>query len=440
MAQQISTNTFGTARYVVSNDPTQGTHTTIQSAITAAELTGFNQTVFIRPKTDGTAYSENLTLKAGVNLTAFQCDALTPNVTISGTCTFTAAGTVTISGIRLASNGAEFLSVTGTAASIVNLNNCYLTTAFDPGITFSSTSASAAININYCSGDITVLARRFFNHSSAGNLTIEYTRILNSISSTTASTCSAGTVTLRHANLTFPITTSATGVLIAKHCTFGTATFNTTALTIGGTTALVIHSEITSGTASAISVGSALTLNDCTVTSSNTNAITGAGGLIYSGLFFNSSSSKINTTTQSGGTIQGGVAQAPSAGFIGERVEATGTSVAVTSNVAKTICSITLTPGVWDISGMGFTVATGGTAVAQAMQVNISTTDNTITGTAGIDYAQNNASTNFVINSLSVPSVRKTITANTTYYLVMLVVYTSTTSPCNARISATRVG
>src|SRR5690242_8473255 len=119
MASQIlPSNTFTTAKWIVSATASDGTHTTIGAALTSASS---GDTIFIRPGT----YTENLTLKAGVNLTAYTCDALTPNVTISGTCTFTAAGTVSISGIRLQTNSAALLAVTGSAASIVNLDNCY---------------------------------------------------------------------------------------------------------------------------------------------------------------------------------------------------------------------------------------------------------------------------------------------------------------------------
>src|SRR6185503_17737268 len=120
MAQQvISTGTFTTAKWIVSSDITQGTHTTIAAALTSASS---GDTIFIRPGT----YTENLTLKAGVALCAYVCDAFEPNVIISGTCTFTAAGTVSISGIRLQTNNAALLAVTGSAASIVFLNLCFL--------------------------------------------------------------------------------------------------------------------------------------------------------------------------------------------------------------------------------------------------------------------------------------------------------------------------
>jgi len=96
MAQSISTGTFCEAKWVVDPTAGQGTHTTIASAITSASS---GDTIFIRPGT----YTENLTLKAGVNLAAFNGDQNTPNVTIIGNNTLTTAGTVSISNIRLLS-------------------------------------------------------------------------------------------------------------------------------------------------------------------------------------------------------------------------------------------------------------------------------------------------------------------------------------------------
>lgn len=438
MSQQLSTNTFGTAKFIVSNSAALGTHTTIQSAIDDAVA---GETVFIRPKTDVTAYSENLTLKAGVNLSAYLCDALTPNVTISGKASFTEAGTVSISGIRLASNGAEFLSVTGSAASIVNLTNCFLTTAFDPGITFSSSHAGASININYCIGDISASAKKYFSHSSAGSLNFNYSVITDSGASTTASTCSSGNIVFRSSSINFPITTSSTGVITGNFTSFNTSSLNTTALTCGGSAGNIIASEFTCGTASSISIGGTLTLINCIIASSNTNAITGEGTLNYSGIFFSSTSSKINTTTQTGGLIQGGVTQAPSVGFIGERLTSAVTNVATTSTTAKTITFISLTAGIWDVSAIATSVATGGTAIMTVQQVNISTTDNTIVGNIGDAVFQTNTvAAGASVLSGCVPSFRVVVTSTTIYYLVVVNIYTSTTCPTSGRISATRVG
>ena len=147
---QTGDNLFSVAKWMVNPVAGSGTHTTIATALTSASS---GDTIFIAPGT----YTENLTLKAGVNLTAFNCDAITPNVIILGTCTFTAAGTVTISGIQLKTNSNFFLAVTGSAASIVNLKSCYLNCSNNTGISFTTSAAlTAGINCYDCIGDIMV--------------------------------------------------------------------------------------------------------------------------------------------------------------------------------------------------------------------------------------------------------------------------------------------
>lgn len=130
---------------------------------------------------------------------------------------------------------------------------------------------------------------------------------------------------------------------------------------------------------------------------------------------------------------------APPAGFIGQEITASATAVATTSTTAKTITSITLTAGIWDISGISASTPTGGASIMSAVAAGISTTDNALSGTLGIDYQQFGISAATLL-STSVPRIRATLSGSTTYYYVVTNVYTSTTCPTNARISATRVG
>lgn len=279
-----------------------GDFTTIAAALTAS-VSG--QTIFIRPGT----YTENLTLKAGVDLAAFDGDQSTPNVTIAGTCTFTAAGTVSISGIRLQTNAASAITVSGTLASVLHLNNCYLDFTNNTGITFSTTSASAMIFLDHCRGDLGTTGIAYFAQTSPGVMTHNYCFYLNTGASTTANTCSEGRVTLRSSTLTNPLTTSSTGILTADFSNINCAAINATALTCGGGTSSVQNSSFAGGTASAISVGAGTTLNlaQSTIASTNTNAITGAGILGYSDLAFSSTSNTINTTTQTANISRPGI-------------------------------------------------------------------------------------------------------------------------------------
>ncbi len=441
MAQAISTGTFCEAKWLVDPTAGQGTHTTIATALTSASS---GDTIFIRPGT----YTENLTLKAGVNLSAFVCDGslnATGHVIISGTCTLTTAGSVTISGIQLQTNSAALLAVTGSAASVVNLNNCYLNCTNTTGITYSSSDATSAININNCSGNIGTTGISLYTMSSSGTLSINYTVISNTGGATTTSSNSAGVVSLMYSEFSFPFATSSTGILSGTYAFIFTSATNTTCVTTAGTgQGNFISSFLNSGSASALSIGTGTTssVHDLTVSSTNTNAITGAGTLLYSSIAFPDTSSGINTTTVTRRTLAGGAylgratSTTPPAGMVGEQLRANATTVSITSAAYKTIASVTLTPGIWDVSAVGDIVFAGAGSV---IQINISTTTNALTGTEGDAYTQMGLSVgSFSSASASIPSYRVELAASTTYYCVMLGVFTSTAT-ANARISATRV-
>lgn len=290
-------NNFGVAKWIVDSTAGHGTHTTIASALTSASS---GDTIFIRPGT----YTENLTLKVGVNLTAFICDATTPNVTIVGTCTLTAAGTVSISGIRLQTNSAFALAVTGSAASIVKLTNCYINATNNTAISFSSSSGSSEIDMYNCLGNIATTGITLVSSSAAGMFRTIGCQFLNTGASTTASTFSDGSFFPESSSFAIPFTISGTtAVFSAFHSSFNNAPTNTTSITFNSTAAAGGSANlcaIVSGTSSALSVGAGATflLSSSDVSSSNANAVTGAGTVLYNTVNFSSTSSTINTTTQ----------------------------------------------------------------------------------------------------------------------------------------------
>lgn len=421
----------------------RGTFQTIASAISAASS---GQTIFIRPGT----YTENLTLKAGVNLTAFGSDSslnATGKVIISGTCTMTTAGSVTISGIQLQTNSAALLAVTGSAASVVNLNNCFLNCTNNTGITFSAANTSAQININNCYGDIGTTGITYFSDSSTGTLNINYTDLANSGNSTTASTKSAGLITGRFASIRVPLTYSSSNILSSFiECNATTNAVNTTAITTSGTGTFTIDGgRVDAGSASAISAGAGTTVacRNCIVFSTNTNALTGAGTLTFVGILFSGTSSQSNVTTQTGGAASGLTqGTAPSAGFIGEQIRATvaaGSAVNLPNNTGTNITSISLTAGIWDVSVIAQISCTGNFTNINA---SVSTTSATL-GTGGDNAAGQNyaAAQNNQTLCLVVPAYRITLSAaSTTVYFVAQTTFSTGASSGYGRISATRVG
>lgn len=295
----LNINPMSSSRWIVDALGFNGTHTTIASAITSATS---GDTIFILPGT----YTENLTLKAGVNLTAYDCDAFN-NVIISGNCTFTGTGTVNISGIRLQTNSAACLTVSGSNASIINLINCFINCSNSSGITFSSSNASATITTYYCNGDLGTTGIKIFTHTSAGTLQFNYTRFSNTGGSITASTQSAGTMGAANSKFKSPITTSGTATFSPNYTDFNTIDQNVTAVTFGGSGANTCnYCEFSSGSASAISVGSTLEIRLGNISSGNTNTITGAGTVRLEGVQFSGTSSGNNVSTVTGKPFQAG--------------------------------------------------------------------------------------------------------------------------------------
>jgi hypothetical protein len=271
-----------------------GDFTTISAALTSA-VSG--QTIFVRPGT----YTGNLTLKAGVNICAFVTDSDIPNVIINGTCTFTGAGTVGISGAELQTNSAFALTVSGSAASIVYLNDCFINALNNTAIDFTSSSPSAAIYVIDCTANIATTGIGLFTHSSAGILNLFYANVQNSGSTLTSSTCSAGNLILEFTYFAAPITTSGTGAAQFIQSWINCTATNTTALTL--TTSAISserYSSFSSGSASAISIGSTASFQTdfMAVQSGNTNAITGAGAIQYGLIVYDGTSSGNNVTTQ----------------------------------------------------------------------------------------------------------------------------------------------
>lgn len=299
----LSTNNYGCAKFIVDASSANGTHTTIASALTSASS---GDTIFIRPGT----YTENLTLKAGVNLTAYVCDAFTPNVTIVGKCTFTGDGTIAMSGIRFQTNGDYCVSITGSSASRISLINCYLDATNFTVLQNSSSSGSSSLGCTSCRGDLGTTGISYGTNSGAGYLLFRNCDFENTGLSTTATTASSGVLAFRYVRMVAPVSTSGTADIQVDHSIINCGALNTTAITHNGSGANsnCVFSNASSGTASAISVGSGATLTTSfiSVGSTNTNPVTGVGTIIYSGISFPNTSSTINTTTQTARTLRYG--------------------------------------------------------------------------------------------------------------------------------------
>lgn len=135
---------------------------------------------------------------------------------------------------------------------------------------------------------------------------------------------------------------------------------------------------------------------------------------------------------------------APPAGFIGEQITANlavGSATGFTTNTPKTVTSINLTAGIWDISALGIFTATLTTNTTVEV-VSISATTNVLGATPGVDAAYINTLAGIVTSGFSqvVPTLRVLLSGAATYYLVMQSTFTVSTKTGYGRITATRVG
>lgn len=280
----LSTNNYGAAAIIVDTNPANGTHTTIQGAITAAVAPA---TIMIRPGT----YTENLTHKDGVNVVGYVGDGNTPTVTIIGTNTFTAAGKVTMSGVRLQTNSSFVLTVSGSAASNFVLSNCYLNCTNNTGISFTTSNATARIKLLNCQGDLGTTGIAFLASSSAGTLEIFNSQLENSGVSTTSNTVSAGRLNIEHGRIN-TIATSSAGTIFISFCEVNREGANQIGVDHQGSVNGEIRDcRINAGTSSAVNVsaGNRILCHFSELVSSNTNCVSGAGNFTFGVVSFTNS-------------------------------------------------------------------------------------------------------------------------------------------------------
>lgn len=129
------------------------------------------------------------------------------------------------------------------------------------------------------------------------------------------------------------------------------------------------------------------------------------------------------------------------AGTIGEYVSASviqGSATALTTATPKTVTSISLTAGDWDVTGIGCST---GASTGTNFTVAIGTTTNSLTGTVlGDTQCQTpTVSLTGADATLMIPAVRISISSTTTIYLIVQETFTIGTPAAYGRISARRV-
>ena len=425
-------NFFSPARWVVSKLAGEGTHTPISAALAAASN---GDTIVIM---EGT-YTENNVLSKNVQFVGL---AGSDMPTIVGKFSMTTANQCTFTNLTLQTNSDYCLSITGSTASVMIAENCYINATNNTPIQLNS-SSSAVMQFYNCTGGAGTSGIALFSSSTTGSLVFNNCYIGNQgYVTTTASTfASSGTLFIFNSNINWAITTSGTSsVQLFNNGNLGN-------LVIGGTGINYLFNSFVgaSGGVSAISVGTgaSLSANLVSIYSNATNAITGAGTINYSGIsFLQGSSTLINTTTQVGGILQGGVTQAPSAGFIGEQIASTiapASAVNLSNGSVVGITSISLTPGVWDISVVAGINANGATVTAN--YAGVSPTSGTLAAShEGDTWIYGPVATSVIHGGITIPAFRTVLTATTSYYLNIGASFTVATAKGFGRISGTRVG
>ena len=283
-------------------------------------------------------------MKAGVNITAALCDAKSPNVVILGKATATFSGICELTGIQFQTNSDYVLEVTGTSTTTVNLFYCDLFGNNNNLIHCTNTNAN--LSVRYSTGDFGTTGLTYFV-MTAGRLNFSFCILSNTPGSTTASTISGGSVNVVYCFFQIPITTTSTAAITFYQSINEGKAPNTTCLTLGGSGINEVElSDIRSGSASAISIGTSALVINSRIESSNTNAITGSGTLIHSAISFTGTSSTINTSTITQNILDVGQAKffTPS-----------GTSGTAVNNVMAVYEEGTFTPTLFGSSSAGTT-------------------------------------------------------------------------------------
>lgn len=282
--------------YIVGTD-IHSSYGTIAAAIAAAVADGASSTnpanIYIKQKTTGGSYTENLTLSDGINLIGFNAAT-----SIVGNTTFSTAGTASISGLKLQTNSAALITVAGSSATILNVSNCFLNCTNNTGISYSTASASSQINLYQCEGNLGTTGIALHSISSTGTFSMHFCRFTNSGGSSTASTISAGIGNYLESYMDSPLSSSGTSSIGMNYFKMSTAAQNVTCFTCAGSSGTANNCGFASGSATAVICTSPVELTNSVISCTNASSISGASSIKYGCIIFDNTSSSITATTQ----------------------------------------------------------------------------------------------------------------------------------------------
>lgn len=284
---RVSTNNFSVANFIVDINGIQNgaTHSSISDAVSDASGA---TVIYVRPGT----YVEDITLGAQIILCAFPGGG---NVTLNGKISQT-TGTSYLFGMRFVTNSDYVYDVSGTGTIQTIFRDCEFFTTDNVAIRINNSNASSQF-VN-CQFQITN-THGMFNITSCNSVNF-YKCQKSQTSGSGASTIAAGTLLIKNSYITAEsFTSSSTGVIEAFHSDFRNDTSNIVPITTAGSgTNIIQHCYLRSGTSASISAGSGTTINvsECTVHSSNSNPITGAGTIVLGSISYTNTGTGINAS------------------------------------------------------------------------------------------------------------------------------------------------
>lgn len=241
-------------------------------------------------------------------------------------------------------------------------------------------------------------------------------------------------------NLITPGTVTSVSVVSANGVSGSVATSTTTpaiTITLGAITPTSVNGLTITTSTGTFTVGALKTFtvsNSLTFTGTDASSVAfGAGGTI--GAVGYSATGQIAATATNDNAA---------AGTVGEFVSASiafGSAVSLVSATTKTITSISLTAGDWDVTGMvGFNGAA--TTLVTAFDAGVSLVNNTLPGTTDHifwGFASGTAAFAQYPSSFTVPRLRVSVSVTTTVYLVADATFTVSTCTAFGKIEARRI-
>lgn len=287
---KITINPMSASRWIVDPLGVNGTHTTISAAIASASA---GDLIVLLQGT----YNESPVITKSLYFASYNQYTAFPNdVIVNGNWSINAAVNLYLYGLTLQNSAGSIISTTTTAAQAV-ISNCYLTiVAGQLGI--SQNASLSNIYILNCTGIINNGGQLFTVQQ--GDLWMYYCFFNTLGTEVSSSVGSGGTAIIRYSIISLSLVTSSTGRFELSYSQFGATGQNATWITTAGSQGnnIIYKCTFVSGTSSAISIGTGteIIMSDCAISSSNTNAIAGAGSLTYDVLEFPGTSSGIQST------------------------------------------------------------------------------------------------------------------------------------------------